>query len=132
MAEFKGKTILITGGTGSFGGYFANYLLNKDFKEIRIFSRDELKQEQMRQRLNHSKIKFYIGDIRDRGSVDDALTGIDYVFYSVAMKQVPSCEKEFRTEVMKIAGARYTLVRTLILSGGVGTMGQNSSTRNRA
>ena len=73
MADFKGKTILITGGTGSFGGYFANYLLNKDFKEIRIFSRDELKQEQMRQRLNHSKIKFYIGDIRDRGSVDDAL-----------------------------------------------------------
>ena len=82
----------------------------------------------MRQRLNHSKIKFHIGDIRDRGSVDDAMTGVDYVFYAVAMKQVPSCE----TEVMKIAGARYTLVRTLILSGGVGTMGQNSSTRNRA
>ena len=101
-------------------------------KEIIIFSRDELKQEQMRQRLNHSKIKFHIGDIRDRGSVDDAMTGVDYVFYAVAMKQVPSCEKEFRTEVMKIAGARYTLVRTLILSGGVGTMGQNSSTRNRA
>ena len=77
MADFKGKTILITGGTGSFGGYFANYLLNKDFKEIRIFSRDELKQEQMRQRLNHSKIKFYIGDIRDRDSVDDAMTGVD-------------------------------------------------------
>jgi UDP-glucose 4-epimerase len=92
MAEFKGKTILITGGTGSFGGYFANYLLNKDFKEIRIFSRDELKQEQMRQRLNHSKIKFYIGDIRDRDSVDDAMTGVDYVFHAAALKQVPSCE----------------------------------------
>ena len=82
----------------------------------------------MRQRLNHSKIKFHIGDIRDRGSVDDAMTGVDYVFYDVAMKQVPSCEKEFWTEVMKIAGARCTLV----LSGGVGTMGQNSSIRNRA
>ena len=92
MADFKGKTILITGGTGSFGGYFANYLLNKDFKEIRIFSRDELKQEQMRQRLNHSKIKFYIGDIRDRDSVDDAMTGVDYVFHAAALKQVPSCE----------------------------------------
>ena len=92
MADFKGKTILITGGTGSFGGYFANYLLNKDFKEIRIFSRDELKQEQMRQRLNHPKIKFYIGDIRDRDSVDDAMTGVDYVFHAAALKQVPSCE----------------------------------------
>ena len=92
MAEFKGKTILITGGTGSFGGYFANYLLDKDFNEIRIFSRDELKQEQMRQRLNHSKIKFYIGDIRDRDSVDDAMTGVDYVFHAAALKQVPSCE----------------------------------------
>ena len=92
MAEFKGKTILITGGTGSFGGYFANYLLDKDFKEIRIFSRDELKQEQMRQRLDHSKIKFYIGDIRDRDSVDDAMTGVDYVFHAAALKQVPSCE----------------------------------------
>ena len=92
MTEFKGKTILITGGTGSFGGYFANYLLDKDFNEIRIFSRDELKQEQMRQRLNHSKIKFYIGDIRDRDSVDDAMTGVDYVFHAAALKQVPSCE----------------------------------------
>ena len=92
MAEFKGKTILITGGTGSFGGYFANYLLDKDFNEIRIFSRDELKQEQMRQRLNHSKIKFYIGDIRDRDSVDDAMTGVDYVFHAAALKQIPSCE----------------------------------------
>ena len=86
----------------------------------------------MRQRLNHSKIKFHSGDIKARGSVGDAMTGIDYVFYTAAMKQVPSCEKEFRTEVMKIAGARYTLVRTLILSDGIGTMGQNSSTRNRA
>ena len=92
MTNFKGKTILITGGTGSFGGYFANYLLDKDFNEIRIFSRDELKQEQMRQRLSHPKIKFYIGDIRDRDSVDDAMEGVDYVFHAAALKQVPTCE----------------------------------------
>lgn len=64
MADYDGKTILITGGTGSFGGYFVKYLLDKDFKKIRVFSRDELKLEQMRQSLNHSKVKFYIGDIR--------------------------------------------------------------------
>jgi UDP-N-acetylglucosamine 4,6-dehydratase/5-epimerase len=92
MTSFKGKTILITGGTGSFGGYFANYLLDKDFNEIRIFSRDELKQEQMRQKLNHPKIKFYIGDIRDRNSVDDSMEGVDYVFHAAALKQVPTCE----------------------------------------
>ena len=92
MDEFKGKTILITGGTGSFGGYFVEYLLNKDFKEIRIFSRDELKQEQMRQKLNHTDIKFYIGDIRDRSSVDEAMSEVDYVFHAAALKQVPTCE----------------------------------------
>jgi len=92
MANFKEKTILITGGTGSFGGYFVNYLLDKGFKEIRVFSRDEMKQEQMRQRLNNSRIKFYIGDIRDRASVDDAMIGVDYIFHAAALKQVPSCE----------------------------------------
>jgi UDP-N-acetylglucosamine 4,6-dehydratase/5-epimerase len=92
MTEFKGKTILITGGTGSFGGYFVTYLLDKGFKEIRIFSRDELKQEQMRQKLNHRDIKFYIGDIRDRNSVDEAMAGVDYVFHAAALKQVPTCE----------------------------------------
>ena len=69
MSQFGGKTILITGGTGSFGGYFVNYLLDKNFKEIRVFSRDELKQDEMRQKLQNTKIKFYIGDIRDRSSV---------------------------------------------------------------
>jgi len=92
MTLFEGKTILVTGGTGSFGGYFVNYLLDKNFKEIRIFSRDELKQEEMRLRFQNPKIKFYIGDIRDRSSVDDAMSGVDYVFHAAALKQVPSCE----------------------------------------
>ena len=92
MANFKDKTILITGGTGSFGGSFVNFLQDKEFKELRIFSRDELKQEQMRQKFNNSKIKFYIGDIRDRSSVDDAMIGVNYIFHAAALKQVPTCE----------------------------------------
>ncbi|SVD41726.1 uncharacterized protein METZ01_LOCUS394580, partial [marine metagenome] len=92
MGLFGGKTILVTGGTGSFGGYFVDYLLDKNFQEIRIFSRDELKQEEMRLRFQNSKIKFYIGDVRDRGSVDDAMPGVDYVFHAAALKQVPTCE----------------------------------------
>lgn len=92
MSIFKGKTILVTGGTGSFGGYFVNYLLNKKFKEVRIFSRDELKQEEMRLRLQNSNIKFYIGDVRDRDSVDGVMSGVDYVFHAAALKQVPTCE----------------------------------------
>jgi UDP-N-acetylglucosamine 4,6-dehydratase/5-epimerase len=92
MANFKEKTILITGGTGSFGGYFVNYLLDKNFEEIRVFSRDEMKQDQMRQKFQNSKIKFHIGDIRDRSSVDDVMSGVDYVFHAAALKQVPSCE----------------------------------------
>jgi UDP-glucose 4-epimerase len=92
MAEFEGKTILVTGGTGSFGGYFVNYLLDKNFEEIRVFSRDELKQEEMRLRFQNSKIKFYIGDVRDRDSVDDVMAGVDYVFHAAALKQVPTCE----------------------------------------
>ena len=92
MAEFEGKTILVTGGTGSFGGYFVNYLLDKNFDEIRVFSRDELKQEEMRLRFQNSKIKFHIGDVRDRDSVDDVMAGVDYVFHAAALKQVPTCE----------------------------------------
>jgi len=92
MVEFAGKTILVTGGTGSFGGYFVNYLLDKNFEEIRVFSRDELKQEEMRLRFQNPKIKFYIGDVRDRDSVDDAMAGVDYVFHAAALKQVPTCE----------------------------------------
>ena len=92
MAEFQGKTILVTGGTGSFGGYFVNFLLDKNFEEIRVFSRDELKQEEMRLKFQNPKIKFYIGDVRDRDSVDDVMAGVDYVFHAAALKQVPACE----------------------------------------
>ena len=92
MAQFEGKTILVTGGTGSFGGYFVNYLLDKNFEEIRVFSRDELKQEEMRLRFQNPKIKFHIGDVRDRDSVDDVMAGVDYVFHAAALKQVPTCE----------------------------------------
>ena len=92
MAEFQGKTILVTGGTGSFGGYFVNFLLDKNFEEIRVFSRDELKQEEMRLKFQNPKIKFYIGDVRDRDSVDDVMAGVDYVFHAAALKQVPTCE----------------------------------------
>ena len=92
MGIFDGQTILVTGGTGSFGGYFVSHLLGENFREVRIFSRDELKQEEMGQRFQNSKIKFYIGDVRDRGSVDDAMIGVDYVFHAAALKQVPTCE----------------------------------------
>ena len=92
MVDFKGKTILITGGTGSFGGSFLNYLQDKSCKEIRVFSRDELKQEEMRLRLQNSAVKFYIGDVRDRESVDDVMEGVEYVFHAAALKQVPACE----------------------------------------
>lgn len=92
MAIFEEKVILVTGGTGSFGGYFVNYLLDKNFKEIRVFSRDELKQDEMRMRFQNPKIKFYVGDIRDRSSVDDAMSGVDFVFHAAALKQVPTCE----------------------------------------
>lgn len=89
---FANKTLLITGGTGSFGNAFLQYLLQHEFGEVRIFSRDELKQEEMRIRLGNSAIKFYIGDVRDRASVDNAMKGVDYVFHAAALKQVPSCE----------------------------------------
>jgi len=92
MSKFKDKTILITGGTGSFGHAFLDRLLPEDFREVRIFSRDELKQEHMRIKVNNPKVKFYIGDVRSRESVDDAMKGVDYVFHAAALKQVPSCE----------------------------------------
>jgi len=92
MSNLKNKTILITGGTGSFGHELLKTVMDKDFKEVRIFSRDELKQEHMRIQLNNPKIKFYIGDVRDRGSVDQAMRGVDLVFHAAALKQVPSCE----------------------------------------
>ena len=89
---FKDKILLITGGTGSFGNAVLQRFLHSDFSEIRIFSRDEKKQEDMRIALKSDKVKFYIGDVRDYDSVHDALRGVDYVFHAAALKQVPSCE----------------------------------------
>ena len=89
---FKDKVLLITGGTGSFGNAVLSRFLHSEFSEIRIFSRDEKKQEDMRVALNSSIVKFYIGDVRDYQSVHDALRGVDYVFHAAALKQVPSCE----------------------------------------
>jgi UDP-glucose 4-epimerase len=89
---FKDKVLLITGGTGSFGNAVLSHFLHTDFAEIRVFSRDEKKQEDMRLAFKSDKLKFYIGDVRDYDSVHDALRGVDYVFHAAALKQVPSCE----------------------------------------
>lgn len=101
---FKDKVLLITGGTGSFGNAVLQRFLHTDFSEIRIFSRDEKKQEDMRIALKSDKVKFYIGDVRQYDSIHDALDGVDYVFHAAALKQVPSCEfypmEAVRTNVM--------------------------------
>jgi UDP-glucose 4-epimerase len=92
MNQFNHKTLLITGGTGSFGNAVLKRFLNSDIKEIRIFSRDEKKQDDMRHELKTDKVKFYIGDVRDRQSVDVVMSGVNYIFHAAALKQVPSCE----------------------------------------
>ena len=89
---FKNKILLITGGTGSFGNAVLDRFLNTDIKEIRIFSRDEKKQDDMRHRLNDQKVQFYIGNVRDKRSVDYSMRGVDFIFHAAALKQVPSCE----------------------------------------
>ncbi len=89
---FKNKTLLITGGTGSFGNAVLDRFLNTDIGEIRIFSRDEKKQDDMRKELKDNKVKFFIGDVRDYDSIASAMHGVDYVFHAAALKQVPSCE----------------------------------------
>jgi UDP-glucose 4-epimerase len=89
---FKDKILMITGGTGSFGNTVLKRFLSSEVREIRIFSRDEKKQEEMRLALNNNKLKFYIGDVRDYASVHQAMKGVDYVFHAAALKQVPSCE----------------------------------------
>ncbi|NMH73901.1 polysaccharide biosynthesis protein [Bacillus sp. RO2] len=89
---FKDKTLLITGGTGSFGNAVMKRFLDTDIKEIRIFSRDEKKQDDMRKQYKNEKLKFYIGDVRDLASVKNAMYGVDYIFHAAALKQVPSCE----------------------------------------
>lgn len=100
MSLFSNKTLLITGGTGSFGNAVLRRFLDSDIGEIRIFSRDEKKQDDMRHALQNQKVKFYIGDVRNRASVDIAMQGVDYVFSAAALKQVPSCEF-FPMEAMK-------------------------------
>jgi UDP-N-acetylglucosamine 4,6-dehydratase/5-epimerase len=89
---FKDKVLLITGGTGSFGKAVLDRFINTNIKEIRIFSRDELKQDNLRKFYNNKKLKFYIGDVRDIDSINDAMLGVDFVFHAAALKQVPSCE----------------------------------------
>src|SRR5690606_22506728 len=89
---FSNKTSLITGGTGSFGHAVMKRLLDTNIKEIRIFSRDEKKQDDMRKQYKNEKLKFYLGDVRDLSSVKNAMYGVDYIFHAAALKQVPSCE----------------------------------------
>lgn len=114
---FKSKTLLITGGTGSFGTAVLDRFLKTEFAEIRVFSRDEKKQEDMRIALGDDRVKFYIGDVRDYDAVDDAIQGVDYVFHAAALKQVPSCEfypmEAIRTNVL---GAENVL-RAAIVHG---------------
>ena len=101
---FNSKTLLISGGTGSFGNAVTSKFLHSDLEEIRIFSRDEKKQDDMRKKYSNPKLKFYIGDVRDRESVRKAMRGVDFVFHAAALKQVPSCEfypmEAFRTNVL--------------------------------
>ena len=115
---FKGKTLLITGGTGSFGHAVTNRFLNSDIKEIRIFSRDEKKQDDMRKEYNNDKLKFYIGDVRDLQSVKNAIHEVDYIFHAAALKQVPSCEF-FPLEAVKTNVLGTNNVLTAAIEEGV-------------
>lgn len=122
---FKNKTLLITGGTGSFGNAMLNGFLNSELKEIRIFSRDEKKQEDMRIKYQNDKLNFVIGDIRDFDSINYAMSGVDYVFHAAALKQVPSCEffplQAVQTNIIGAenvleAAARNMVKRVVVLS----------------
>ena len=122
---FNNKVLMITGGTGSFGQTLLNRFLNTDVKEIRIFSRDEKKQEDMRLESDNDKVKFYIGDIRDYSSISDAMKGVDFVFHAAALKQVPSCEfyplEAVRTNILGTentlnAGIKNNVGRIILLS----------------
>ncbi|HOJ47809.1 MAG TPA: nucleoside-diphosphate sugar epimerase/dehydratase [Bacillota bacterium] len=115
---FKGKTLLITGGTGSFGNAVLNRFLKTDIGEIRIFSRDEKKQDDMRHQYQSDKIKFYIGDVRDLSSVKNAMYGVDYIFHAAALKQVPSCEF-FPLEAVKTNVLGTDNVLTAAIEAGV-------------
>ncbi|MFP3668922.1 polysaccharide biosynthesis protein [Priestia sp. SIMBA_032] len=111
---FKDKTLLITGGTGSFGNAVMKGFLDTDIKEIRIFSRDEKKQDDMRKQYKNAKLKFYLGDVRDLASVKNAMHGVDYIFHAAALKQVPSCEF-FPIEAVKtnILGTDHVLTAAI-------------------
>lgn len=122
---FDDKVLLITGGTGSFGNAVLSRFINSEFKEIRIFSRDEKKQDDLRKKINNSKVKFYIGDVRDKRSVDNAVNGVDYIFHAAALKQVPSCEffpveavktNVIGTENVLDAACKYFVKRVVVLS----------------
>lgn len=115
---FKDKTLLITGGTGSFGNAVLERFLFTDIKEIRIFSRDEKKQDDMRHKYNNDKIKYYIGDVRDLDSIKNAMYGVDYVFQAAALKQVPSCEF-FPMEAVKTNVIGTENVLTACIEAGV-------------
>lgn len=115
---FKNKTILITGGTGSFGNVVLERFLNTDIKEIRIFSRDEKKQNDMRMHYQNSKIKFYIGDVRNIDSLNNAMYGVDFIFHAAALKQVPSCEF-FPIEAVKTNILGTDNVLTAAINAGV-------------
>ncbi|WP_312370252.1 polysaccharide biosynthesis protein [Lachnoclostridium sp.] len=115
---FKDKTLMITGGTGSFGNAVLKRFLDTDIKEIRIFSRDEKKQDDMRHKYNNDKIKYYIGDVRDLQSIKNALHGVDYVFQAAALKQVPSCEF-FPMEAVKTNVIGTDNVLTACIEAGV-------------
>jgi len=126
LLMLKNKILLITGGTGSFGKAVLNRFIREDnFKEIRIFSRDEKKQDDLRKQLKNGKVKFYIGDVRDQRSVDNVVNGVDYIFHAAALKQVPSCEffpleavktNVLGTENVLDAAIRYQVGRVVILS----------------
>lgn len=125
MSIFKDKVLLITGGTGSFGNAVLRRFINSDIKEIRIFSRDEKKQDDMRHRFQDPKIKYYIGNVRDKRSVDVAMRGVDYVFSAAALKQVPSCEffpmeatrtNVLGTENVLLSAIEYGVKNVVVLS----------------
>lgn len=125
MSIFRDKVLLITGGTGSFGNAVLKRFLDSDIKEIRIFSRDEKKQDEMRHRLQSSKVNFIIGDVRDFDSINNAMAGVDYVFSAAALKQVPACEfypfQAVRTNIMGSenvleAAVRNRVKRVVVLS----------------
>lgn len=115
---FKGKTLLITGGTGSFGNAVTQRFLETDIKEIRVFSRDEKKQEEMRKNYHNDKLKFYLGDVRDLASIKNAMHDVDFIFHAAALKQVPSCEF-FPMEAVKTNIIGTDNVLTAAIDAGV-------------